>query len=188
MEKSRNSPYWEHHIDCIDPKAGLAYVLCKHCHTKTAHPSHTVKKNTSGMKSHLEGCLKYKLAERERRRDEGSSDAFSGFFREAPASDSPTRGVMSAEKLCEQVLRIITEGNLSFSFAENDEFVALLKHAYSDVNTPNRRSVVTKLKNNVGKEKERLKKCFAELDSKVSLALDAWTTRNNIAFLGTSPV
>ena len=36
---------------------------------------------------------------------------------------------MSAEKLCEQVLRFITEGNLSFSFAENDEFVALLKHA-----------------------------------------------------------
>ena len=84
------------------------------------------------------------------------------------------------------VLRIITEGNLAFSFAGNDEFVTLLKHAYSDVNTPNRRSVVTKLKNNVGKEKERLKKCFEELDSKVSLALDAWTTRNNIAFLGTS--
>jgi hypothetical protein len=33
-------------------------------------------------------------------------------------------------------------------------------------------------------EKEKLKQSLAEVDSKISLALDAWTTRNNIAFLG----
>jgi hypothetical protein len=43
---------------------------------------------------------------------------------------------MTAEKLCEQVLRIITEGNLSFVFAENSEFASLLKHAYLDIKLP----------------------------------------------------
>jgi hypothetical protein len=125
------------------------------------------------MKSHLDGCVKYKRAERERRRDAESSEPHLGFFCDVEAADSPTRGPMTDDKLCEQVLRIITEGNLPFSFAENRQFVKLLKHAYSGVKIPNRRSAAAKLKNNVTKEKEKLRACFAELDSRISLALDA---------------
>jgi fructose-1-phosphate kinase PfkB-like protein len=91
---------------------------------------------------------------------------------------------MTADKLCEQMLRIITEGNLPFLFAENSELVKLLKHAYPGVIIPNRRSVAAKLKSNVAKSKQQLKERLAKVDSKISLALDAWTTRNNVAFLG----
>jgi hypothetical protein len=185
MEKNRHSPYWGHFKNCVDPKAGRAYMVCKYCNTKTAHPGCTTKKNTSGMKYHLDNCIKYKLAENERRRAEGESVGIEGdFFAEVQPTDSPTRGLMSAEKLCEQVLRIITEGNLPFSFAENCEMIKLEKHAYPVVNPPNRRSVAARLKKNVGKEKQRLRERLAEVDSRISLALDAWTTRNNTAFLG----
>jgi len=140
------------------------------------------------MKSHLERCGKYKAGEHERiRSDPDSSEPpYSDFFRDVRSSDNPTRGIMTADKLCEQMLRVITEGNLPFSQVENVELVALLKHAYPDLNPPNRRAVATRLKDNVVKEKEKLKAQFAKLDSKVSLALDAWTTRNNVAFLGMS--
>ena len=90
---------------------------------------------------------------------------------------------MTQDKLCEQVLRIITEGNLPFSHAENSELVILLNHMYSTLNPPNRRAIAAHLKSNVMKEKEKLKQSLAEVDSKISLALDAWTTCNSIAFL-----
>jgi hypothetical protein len=95
----------------------------------------------------------------------------------------PTRGAMTSNKLCEQVLRIITAGNLSFSFAENPEFVALLRHAYPDCSIPNRWSVVKALKGAVKRERVALKEELTGNDSKVSIALDAWTSGNNIAFL-----
>ena len=133
------------------------------------------------MKKHLAGCSKYKAAERLHRNGQPDSDLFAGLF---DNDIRPDLGLMTQDKLCEQVLRIIAEGNLPFSHAENSELVILLKHAYSTLNPPNRRAVAARLKSNVMEEKEKLKQSLAEVDSKISLALDAWTTRNNIAFLG----
>jgi len=143
------------------------------------------------MIKHLNGCLKYRSASRKCISDApsslsslSSSDPFSNFF---DTSNRPLIGFMTSDKLCEQVLRIITEGNLPFSFAENPELVALLRNAYSDCSIPNRRSIVNRLKTNVVEEKDKRKTDFARLGSmKVSLALDAWSTRTHIAFLGTS--
>lgn len=91
---------------------------------------------------------------------------------------------MTSEKLCEQVLRIIAAGNLSFSFAENPEFVALLQQAYPACRPPTRRAVMEKLKQNVRIEMKNLKEDLSANDSKVSLALDNWSSSNNIAFMG----
>lgn len=93
----------------------------------------------------------------------------------------------SFSKLIKQVLRIIVAGNLSFSFVENPEFVVLLQHAYPSCNYPNRRSVAKALKKNAKAEKISLKEELAQNDSKISLALDGWTSSNNMAFLGMSP-
>ena len=92
---------------------------------------------------------------------------------------------MTFEKLCEQVLHIICTGNLSFSQAENPELIKLLCHAYLDVQSPNRRSIAAKLTANAGIERENLKEELRNLESKVGLALDGWTSRGNLGFLGT---
>jgi len=126
------------------------------------------------MKKHLAGCSKYKAAERLHRNGQPDPDLFAGLF---DNDIRPDLGLMTQDKLCEQVLRIIAEGNLPFSHAENSELVILLKHAYSSLNPPNRRAIAARLKSNVMEEKEKLKQSLAELDSKISLALDAWTTR-----------
>jgi hypothetical protein len=103
------------------------------------------------------------------------------------ATTIPTRGLMTSEKLCETALRIIVAGNLPFSHAENPELVANWKHAYPSCNIPNRRSVATLLKKMAKEERFNLKKELANNESKVSLAMDAWTSANNLAFLGTVP-
>jgi len=92
---------------------------------------------------------------------------------------------MTSEKLCEQVLHIVISGNHSFSLAENTALVALLRHAYPNVQLPNRRSVAMKLKQHAIQAKEHLKAELEEVDSKISLALDAWSTRSGPqSFLG----
>lgn len=99
----------------------------------------------------------------------------------------PTQGSMTRANLCEQVLRIAVSGSLSFSFVENDEFVALLQHAYPHCVPPNRRSLAERLKDNAEREKERLKAELERLDSKISLAMDCWTSRNHYGYMGKPP-
>ena len=133
------------------------------------------------MKKHLAGCSKYKAAERLHRNGQPDSNLFAGLF---DNDTCPDLGLMTQDKLCEQVLCIIMEENLPFSHAENSELVIHLKHMYSTLNPLNRGAIAAHLKSNVIEEKEKLKQSLAEVDSKISLALDAWTTHNNIAYLG----
>ena len=149
-------------------------------------------KTPKNLKEHLGRCNKYKAwryANPSNNRDDehmdrrAQSNPLENFL--ATSSDVlPTRWAMTSNKLCEQVLRIIAAGNLSFSFAENPEFVALLRHAYPDCSIPNRRSVAKALKRAVKRESTTLKDKLTGNDLKVSIALDAWTSGNNIAFLG----
>jgi len=94
---------------------------------------------------------------------------------------------MTRDRVKEKVLRIIIAGNLPFSFAENGELVDLLKDAYPDCPPPSRKAIVDYLKSKATLTRLEMKEKLAQLDSKVSIALDIWTTRTNVAFLGNSP-
>jgi hypothetical protein len=94
--------------------------------------------------------------------------------------------VITKDRLKEKVLRIIVAGNLPFSFAEQPEFQQLLTDAYPDCNPlPNRKTMTEYLKSKATATKLDLKDRLVKNTSKVSLALDVWTTRTNLAFLGT---
>ena len=91
---------------------------------------------------------------------------------------------MNSERLKEAVLRIIIARNLPFSFAELPEFQALLRDAYPDCTPASRKTMMEYLKAKAVLTKLELKDTLTKNKSKVSLALDVWTTRTNIAFLG----
>jgi hypothetical protein len=97
------------------------------------------------------------------------------------------RKPMTTDRLCESVLQILIVGNLSFNQAENPKLVALLKEAFPQCNTPNRKSVFKRLKKEAGLAKTGLVERCQAIDSKVSLALDGWHSKvGNMEFLGTS--
>jgi hypothetical protein len=96
------------------------------------------------------------------------------------------RPVMTSEILKEQLLRIIISGNLPFSFVGNKELQSVLKQAYPDCAIPTRQTLVDYLSAKTNLTQLELKKELSDNDSKVSLALDVWSTRTNFAFLGTS--
>ena len=178
---------WTEFLEAVDPKKGTAHCVCKHCNTVTRHPNHDAHKASSVLKKHLDFCLKYQCAKCEERQEylETLPDFLLNF---GDGEVRPMHGVMTSDKLCEQILHIICMGNLSFSQAENPELIGLLRHAYLNVQPPNRRSIASKLTDNTNLERENLKEELRNLNSKISLALDGWTTHGNLGFLGTNPI
>lgn len=132
------------------------------------------------MKKHLSNCFKYKKYVLDETGD--NPDMIHNFFE---ANNPRRRSVMTNDDLKEKVLRIIIAGNLSFSHAENPEFVETLKDAYPDCILPSRKTIVELLKTKAEMAKQDLVTKLSHADCKVSLAVDCWTTRNNVAFLGT---
>jgi len=128
----------------------------------------------------LESCSRYRRVRDEAGVAEGT-DSLRGYFE---SHDPRRRGVMTNDFLCEKVLRIIIAGNLPFYHAENAELVDHLKDAYPDCTPPTRKAVMDLLKTNVARARMELVEKLSRVDSKVSLAMDCWTTRNNIGFLG----
>jgi len=143
------------------------------------------------MTRHLMHCSQYKAHLRREAGYDGNATSHQGMemiddlMGWSSACDSQ---VMSHDRLKEKVLRIIISGNLSFSFAENPEFVDLLNDAFPDCPAPTRKTVVDYLRSKATLTKAELAELLAKPDSHVSLALDIWVTRTGLAFLGvTSP-
>jgi len=176
----------------VNPQRGTPHQICKHCEYLTKHNNLLNGKTPKNLNEHLERCDKYKAWRRtnpssdyeDEHMNHSATKNILDDYLMSPSDILPTKGTMTSAKLCEQVLRIIVAGNLSFSFAENPEFVALLRHAYPDCNIPNRRSVAKALKKAAKDERVALREELMKNDSKVSIALDAWTSSNTIAFLG----
>jgi len=145
------------------------------------HPNRDGHKSTTNMKKHLKMCSKYKAVQRTNGSD-NRVDLLGELFLDIPRR----RPVMTSELLREKALRIVIAGNQSFSQVENPEFVDLLKDAYPDCTPPSRRAVTDLLHSSAQQARNEIAQRLSELDSKVSLALDLWSTRHNLAFLGMS--
>jgi hypothetical protein len=125
------------------------------------------------MRKHLKGCFPYRQLFRNMD-NQTLPDLFG----------SSQKQVMNRDRLKETVLRVIVSANLPFSFADNLEFQTLLQEAYPSCQPPNRKSARDYLQSVVDRTKEDLKAKLAANDSKISLVLDAWTTRSSLSFLG----
>lgn len=136
------------------------------------------------MGRHLLKCHRYQLSLKDSDADHpGTDPSLDHFFTPADPRSKP---VMTEGRIKDKVLRIIVSGNLPFSFAENAEFVDLLKDAYPRLSAPTRKSLVNYLGSKATLTKEEVKQRATKSHSKVSLAMDIWTTRTHLAFLGTS--
>ena len=96
--------------------------------------------------------------------------------------------VMTDDRLTNSILDVIVVGNLSFRQAENPALVELLKEAFPRCHPPNRRGVSERLKKEAGLQRIAKREQLAAIDSKVSIALDAWHSKaGNMEFLGIFP-
>jgi len=92
---------------------------------------------------------------------------------------------MTSERLREMLLRILISANLPFAFVENEEFCKMLREAFFNRQIPRHQTMLDLLSASALHAASKLCQELAANESKVSRVMDVWTTRNNLAFLGT---
>lgn len=158
-------------------------MACKHCRKVMAHPDRNDQKTTTSMSRHLKSCKKYISAQSAVRHRIGEVPAFF-------ATQNALRNTLTKEIIDEQILKFFISGNIPFNQADNEHFWKLI--SWIEVNRgpascPSRKVIRVRLTNHAVHGKEDLKYTLSVNKSKISLALDCWTTRTNFGFLGMCP-
>jgi hypothetical protein len=97
---------------------------------------------------------------------------------------------LTEDDVKDAVLNFFISGNIPFNQADNPEFrkmISMVKLKGRLV-TVNRKIVRARLAKQAAKAKQDLKDELAANTSRVSLAMDGWTSRLNNSYLGTSHV
>jgi hypothetical protein len=92
------------------------------------------------------------------------------------------------DDILNKVLRFFISGNIAFNQADNPYFQELIQTAHVKANQPviNRKNIRERLRKLAVTAKEDLMIALMENESKISLALDCWSSKNGYAFLGIS--
>jgi len=132
------------------------------------------------MHRHLEKCGPYT-----RYLGQYAENALDGLHACAGWKRPGDPGPMTSERLRDMLLRILVSANLPFAFVENEEFRKMLREAFPNCQIPRRQIMPDLLSAGTIRAASELRQELVTNESRVSLAMDVWTTRNNLAFLGT---
>jgi len=165
---------------------GTAVCVCKGCRAELGHPARNEQKTTTSLKRHSESCegLKRYWRNHASRQPSTLNELFASGSAKAHSKTSITTG-----RIREEVLSFFVSGNVPFSQVDNPHFQRLIQWILSSNGTPlstviSRKTVRADLTRQAQAAKTELKSILANVNSKISLALDCWTSRNCFAFLG----
>jgi hypothetical protein len=180
----RNPELWETFHEVLDPH-GIPAVKCKACRQSFKHPGFYQNTfSTTAMSRHQSQCQRRRPSSY----DHGHSDISKLFQKRVvgnEASDSLTENDVK-----DMVLDFFISGNIPFNQADNPEFqklIDIIKVKGRQI-TINRKNLRARLTEQAAKAKQDLKDELAANTSRVSLAMDCWTSRLNNSYLGTSLV
>lgn len=165
-------------------------IQCVYCFELQEHPllvglnksggENRIKVSTSGvttgMLRHFEHC---KRGPKSQEKLKGGIDKF--------VSTSRPGLSMTNDQILDKVLKFFISGNIAFNQADNPYFRDLISEIRIDGSSVpvNRDNMKSRLTQQSEKGREELLATLMRNESKVSLALDCWSSRNNMAFLGT---
>ena len=181
------SQYWLEYWECIERKTGEPKVQCKHCSKVRAHPRRNKQSTTTGMKTHLKECDKYKQTTGEQPRE---SNDIRSFYAGDNGTES-TKSRITQEFVDETILKFFVSNNIPFKAADNEYFRKLislipLNNSTKMAHSPSRNTLCAWLSKYSKMGIDQLKHILAENDSKFSIALDCWSSRSNYGFMGIS--
>ena len=160
----------------------MVHVVCKYCHKPFLHPN-MIGKNTgvtggatTSLSHHLKECMAYI------KQKPTSQSSITDFTTHATVKKVD-------DDLLTKVLKFFISGNIAFNQADNPYFQDLIQSAHGTKNQlANRKNVRERLSEVASTVKEDLMISLMENESKVSLVLDCWLSKNGYAFLGKSPL
>jgi len=173
---------WLEYDEALNKLTGKPFTICKHCKSVFLHPRRTVNGTSSSMRTHVfERCQAYRRANCDRL---GSSPGIHGFF----ASASMPSRVVTQERVEELLLKFLISGNIPLRQVENQylrELVLMITINGRPCKTPGRKAIRSQLTKYSNMAVNKLKDAIKANKSRISLALDMWSSRSNHAFMGT---
>ena len=180
--KPRRSEHWQHYDEAVHRTTGIPYCLCKYCHAPIMHP-YTIPTNpTNSIARHYPKCSKYKSRFQEDSRSQSTmSSCFQSSGHQLNGND------ITKARVKEEILKYIISGDIPFSQVENQHFrniISFIKVGNGPVQAPSRKVIRARLSSKSEQARDNLRTTLAAVNSKISLALDCWSTRTNYGFLG----
>jgi hypothetical protein len=172
--KPKADSYWQHYLEGVNRVDGKPYALCKHCGSIFIHP----RQNGSprAVTRHIQHyCAKAK-------RLQGPLDRFT------KRSDGADANKTTQSTIEELVLKFFISGNIAFAQAENTYLRDIIKliplDSGSRSSCPTGKVLRVRLREHGEVSINELQELLDRNDSKVSLALDCWSSRSNYGFIG----
>ncbi len=154
-----------------------------HCRKMQAHPWKYESKPSGILKRHLNNCGPYRESQRIGSGSQASS--MTQFF--SSGDTTPTSRPITKALIDQQVLKFMISANLPFNAVENENFrelISWIKVNNRPAQAPSRKIIRARLSTEAKSAKEDLKTILAANKSKISLAIDCWSTRTNFGFMG----
>jgi hypothetical protein len=160
---------------------GIPYTVCMLCNSAYKHPRCWKSGPTNSLNRHLDDCAAYQRLLKTG--VDSSTGALSDYFNTA----SQPHILVTKEWIEQQVLKFFISANIPFRQADNEYFQELISKIQvngSAASSPSRKVIRARLSKEAAVAKADLKVILSQNSSKISLALDMWSTRNKFGFLG----
>ena len=169
--------------ETIERSDGVPYAVCMLCNSVYKHPRCWKSAPTNSLNRHLDDCVAYQRLLKTGVKSSMGSGALSNYFSTA----SQHRILVTKEWIERQVLKFFISANIPFRQADNEYFQELISKIQVNggaASSPSRKVIRARLSKEAEAAKADLKAVISKNSSKISLALDMWSTRNKFGFLG----
>ena len=160
---------------------GVPYAVCMLCNSAYKHPRCWKSGPTNSLNRHLDDCATYQRFLKTG--VESSTGVLFDYFNTTSQPHIP----VTKEWIEQQVLKFFISANIPFRQADNEYFQELISNIQvngSSASPPSRKVIRARLSKEAEAAKADLKVVLSQNSSKISLALDMWSTRNKFGFLG----
>jgi hypothetical protein len=173
---------WEHYHEAVDLDNATAVVICKLCHQVYEHPRLKKGSGTDVISKHWQR----KHEKQKAAIKSGPLDQYT-----KPTESHKQDGmVVTKFELEELLVKAMVACNWPFGQFNNEDFQNLLVRGFPHLkdSLPHSKRMTTVLEEQAKEAKDEIRLRFSSNTSRISLALDCWTSSNSLEFMGMSPL
>jgi hypothetical protein len=169
---------WSHYHEAVDLHKSTAVVICKACHKVYEHPR--LKKGSG-----TDVIVKHWQRKHENKKSAVKPGPLDQYTRPTETQKSD-KMVASKLELEELLVKAMVTCNWPFVQFNNEDFQNLLIRGFPHLkdSLPHSKRMAIVLNERASAAKEEIRLRFASNTSRISLALDGWTSSNSLEFIG----
>jgi hypothetical protein len=163
--------------EVIDTCKKRARIKCQHCGLEYPHPRASTSSSTStaNLNRHRNACrFKHRAPSVNSAASTNGPDIRTFFVQ------------LNQSQFEELLMRAMVACNWPFTQFATPAFIELLRRGFPRLNPPTPRVMHLRLERYADEARDEIKNRFRENDSRISLALDCWTSPNRLEFMGMS--